>query len=271
LAVSVALALGACGGDDDSADSASDEPVAATEPVTSGQRPEGQQVLADLPQAVERAKLDETSRAARIVGTSDLSIEQYLEVVIKDVADFWARSFQGAGYQFNTISYAIVNAGNEPISAGCGVGNLNSAGTDQAGNFYGPFYCPNDNTVYLPAGWLEGAYGAGGGDFAVAFVEAHEVGHHIQNLLGTLGAKQAGQLTSKQVELQADCFAGVWARTIENRNLLESNDLDEAVRLAGQLGDVPGTPLEQEHGTNQERVAAFSNGFQTGDGRSCSY
>ena len=150
----------------------------------------------------------------------------------------------------------------------------------------GPFYCPLDRKVYLDLSFfrdMRSKLGASG-DFAEAYVIAHEVGHHVQNLLGILGKVQqakrsVGRVAANQlqvkVELQADCFAGVWGA--KNRHLLEAGDLEEALNLAAAIGDDRlqkrsrgyVVPDSFTHGSSEQRMRWFKRGFDTGDIRQC--
>jgi predicted metalloprotease len=160
------------------------------------------------------------------------------------------------------------------VSSACG---LNSAAT-------GPFYCPGDQKLYLDISFfreLQTEFKAPG-DFAQAYVIAHEIGHHIQNQLGTMtkvtalqqrvSEAQANQL-SVRLELQADFYAGVWANQAQKRGLVEVGDVEEAIRAAAAVGDdmiqkkAQGyvVPEAFTHGSSKERMTAFAKGFQTGD------
>lgn len=146
----------------------------------------------------------------------------------------------------------------------------------------GPFYCPGDNKLYLDFAFfreLKNEFKAPG-DFAQAYVIAHEVGHHVQNLLGTMEkvnrAGNSNQL-SVRLELQADCYAGVWANYAQKQGLVEAGDAEEAIRAASAVGDdniqrrSQGyvVPESFTHGSSQERMSWFSKGMQTGDMRQC--
>jgi len=154
----------------------------------------------------------------------------------------------------------------------------------------GPFYCPGDHKVYIDLAFyneLRQRFGAGG-DFAQAYVIAHEVGHHVQNLLGVsdkvdsarrrMGEAQANQL-SVRMELQADCLAGVWAANAQriNQNLLEPGDIEDGLRAAAAIGDdrlqkqAQGyvVPEAFTHGTSEQRVRWLRQGLTTGDMRRC--
>jgi predicted metalloprotease len=151
----------------------------------------------------------------------------------------------------------------------------------------GPFYCPTDERVYLDLGFfdeLKQKFGASG-DFAQAYVLAHELGHHVQHLLGTDAQirrlqeqhpDEANQL-SVRLELQADCYAGVWAHSTDTRGRLQQGDIDEALTAASSVGD---DRIQQQttgrinvdsftHGSAAQRSASFRKGFDSGDPRSC--
>ena len=146
----------------------------------------------------------------------------------------------------------------------------------------GPFYCPGDQNLYLDSGFfreLQTEFGAKG-DFAQAYVIAHEVGHHVQNLLGTMDkVDRAGgnNRLSVALELQADCYAGVWANYVQRKGLLETGDAQEALTAASAVGDdmiqkrTQGyvVPDSFTHGSSQQRMSWFAKGMQTGDMKQC--
>lgn len=165
--------------------------------------------------------------------------------------------------------------------------NSTQSGCGYAQSAMGPFYCPLDQKVYIDLGFydeLKNRFGASG-DAAQAYVLAHEVGHHIQHLAGTDAEVRRAQSSnpgaanelSVRMELQADCFAGVWAHSTQQRNILESGDVDEAMTAAAAVGD---DRIQQQsgqrvnvdaftHGSAQQRAEWFGRGFRTGDVRSC--
>lgn len=165
--------------------------------------------------------------------------------------------------------------------------NSTQSGCGYAQSAMGPFYCPLDEKVYVDLGFyddLKSKFGAAG-DFAEAYVLAHEIGHHVQHLLGTdqqvrqrqsSDPREANQL-SVRLELQADCYAGVWARSTEQRNLLEAGDVQEAMNAAASVGDdriqeMNGQRVNVDaftHGSAAQREEWFNRGFQTGDPRQC--
>jgi predicted metalloprotease len=194
----------------------------------------------------------------------------FVGFVLDDVQDFWAR--QVPGYrraQLVLFDYSTPTA--------CGYGEAAT----------GPFYCPSDRRVYIDLsfyGELHRRLGAPG-DFAQAYVIAHEIGHHLQKLEGTsdlvhrssASAQRGATGLSVRLELQADCYAGVWAYDAERRGLLEVGDVEEALGAAAAIGDDRlqkmgrGTvsPETFSHGSSAQRVRWFRNGYQTGDPRNC--
>jgi len=153
----------------------------------------------------------------------------------------------------------------------------------------GPFYCPSDHKVYLDLGFfneLDQRFGAPG-DFAQAYVIAHELGHHVQNLLGVMDQARGGagpQSASVAIELQADCFAGIWGHEASQGGRfqaghveLEPGDADEALRAAASIGDDRLQKMQTgrvmpdrfTHGSSAQRMAAFRLGMETGDPRAC--
>jgi predicted metalloprotease len=146
----------------------------------------------------------------------------------------------------------------------------------------GPFYCPGDYKLYLDFAFfdeLRREFKAPG-DFAQAYVIAHEFGHHIQNLMGTMDRVQRAGNTNQlsvAVELQADCYAGIWANYAQKQGRVEAGDAEEAIRAAAAVGDDMIQKRQQgyvipdsfTHGSSQQRIAYFSKGFQTGDMRQC--
>jgi predicted metalloprotease len=144
-----------------------------------------------------------------------------------------------------------------------------------AQSYIGPHYCPADQTIYLDETFfaeLQGRLGATGGDVAEAYVISHEVGHHVQNILDILSGRQTNQ-DSVRVELQADCFAGLWASSLKGQGVFEKNEILEAMDAAAAVGD---DRIQQKtsgeinseswtHGSSDQRVAAFTTGYDTGD------
>ena len=146
----------------------------------------------------------------------------------------------------------------------------------------GPHYCPLDQTIYLDETFFEALksrLGAQGGDVAEAYVISHEVGHHVQNQLGTINrALESGDNEdSIRVELQADCFAGIWANSLKDKSIFESGEINEAIDAAAAVGDdriqekVTGqvSPETWTHGSSEQRVSWFNRGYENGTPQSC--
>jgi hypothetical protein len=200
----------------------------------------------------------------------------FVSVVLADTEDTWGPIFASIGRQYQEPHIVLFSG---QVRSACGM----------AGAAMGPFYCPADHKLYIDLSFydeLRRRFRAPG-DFAQAYVIAHEVGHHVQNLLGINGEVQSQQRRvskaeanelSVRLELQADCLAGVWAYHADRaRNLLEAGDLEEALNAASAIGDdriqreTTGrvVPDSFTHGTSAQRVKWFEIGFQTGDVAQC--
>lgn len=212
--------------------------------------------------------------------TSDVQISaeedemaQFISVALADNEDVWNKIFSDNNEEYREPKLVLYKQGTE---SGCG--NASSA--------IGPFYCPSDEKVYIDLGFfdeLQTRFGAQGGDFAIAYVLAHEVGHHVQYLLGTMQkvnearnnlSEAESNKYSVALELQADFYAGVWANyTQKYKDVLEEGDIDEALSAASAVGDDMIQKKSQgyivpdafTHGTSQQRVYWFKKGFNTGD------
>ena len=191
--------------------------------------------------------------------------------VLGDTEDFWKQQFSAAGAAYPAPILVLFS---EATQSACGLGQA----------AMGPFYCPRDRQVYIDLSFfrdLDRRFGAPG-DFAQAYVVAHEVGHHIQNVLGVLGQNPRVSRTdanqqSVQQELQADCLAGMWGRSASQRGLLEMGDVEEGLTAAQAIGDdriqkqTQGrvVPESFTHGSSAQRVAAFRQGLESTDMRGC--
>ena len=197
---------------------------------------------------------------------------KFVAVVLADTEDAWHEVFRQMGREYEEPRLVLFT---DVIQSGCGF----------ASGATGPFYCPEDRRVYIDLGFfrqLQERLGAGG-DFAEAYVIAHEVGHHVQNLLGIsdrvqaarrrLSAAEYNQL-SVRLELQADFLAGVWARYADRiKRVVEAGDIEEAIRAASAVGDDRlqyrsrgyVVPDSFTHGTSEQRVRWFRRGYETGD------
>ena len=200
---------------------------------------------------------------------------KFSESVFEDTQDTWESSFQADGENYDGAQLVVYD--DRASTDGCG--NASSA--------VGPFYCPADSRVYLDLTFYEDMERqlGGGGDFAWAYVIAHEMGHHVQNVLGTNDRvanleqddpDNANEL-SVRTELQADCYAGVWAATVFAEGDLESGDLDEAFDTAEAIGDdrlqeQAGRSVNPDsftHGTSEQRREWFERGYSSGDPADC--
>ena len=197
---------------------------------------------------------------------------EFVSVILADTEDTWGTLFREAGATYREPELVLYDG---TVQSACGI----------SGAATGPFYCPNDQRVYLDLSFFRQLQQLGAsGDFAVAYVIAHEIGHHVQNLEGTLGEIQrlrqqlppaeANQL-SVRTELQADCYAGVWAHHAEaERDRLEAGDVREGIDAAAAVGDdnlqgPHASPDSFTHGTSAQRVEWFQQGFQSGSIGAC--
>jgi predicted metalloprotease len=200
---------------------------------------------------------------------------QFVATVLADTEDTWNRIFSNAGETYREPTLVLFS---DSTSSACGFA---SAAT-------GPFYCPADQKVYIDLAFydeLRSRFEAPG-DFAEAYVIAHEIGHHVQNILGILpkvnsARQRASEAESNQlsirVELQADCYAGIWANASERMGVVEDGDIDEALNAAAAVGDdaiqrrTQGyvVPESFNHGTSEQRARWFRRGYQTGSVDSC--
>jgi len=226
-------------------------------------------VLATASQHLDSAKANEASTP-----TQPEDMEQFLTAVTRDVDSYWTGVFKDSGLPEPRVSYEWIPAGQTAASA-CGDEN-GAMGDDAAA------YCPGEDTLYISQkfatdiynGTLDRAlpgssqgYGKTIGDFSVAYIVAHEYAHQVQDELGLL---QGGQRPATvNIELQADCYAGTWAKSAYQENRLEEGDVQEALDAALAVGDFDAAN-PSHHGTPEQRKDAWSTGFQVGDPSSCS-
>ncbi len=199
---------------------------------------------------------------------------EFVSFVLDDIQVSWTEQFAQAGKQYEDAKLVLFTTG---VDSGCGF----------APSSTGPFYCPADNRVYLDLGFfqeLAGRFNAPG-DFAQAYVIAHEIGHHIQNITGISDEVRSLQQQkpndanelSVRLELQADCLAGVWGYSTYQRGILESGDVEEGLAAAAAVGD---DRLQKQatgrinqdtwtHGSSAQRVKWFRQGFESGDASTC--
>ncbi|MBB4063447.1 KPN_02809 family neutral zinc metallopeptidase [Gellertiella hungarica] len=199
----------------------------------------------------------------------------FVSTVLKTTEDAWTGIFKASGDTYEKPKLVLFDGQTE---SACGFA---SAAT-------GPFYCPGDRKVFLDTAFFQemaDRFGASG-EFADAYVIAHEVGHHVQNLLGILPkfnkmrqsmSEVEANRMSVRVELQADCFAGIWARYAEGRGIVEAGDMEAALNAAKQIGDDTlqkrsqgyVVPESFNHGTSEQRMRWLKRGFDTGDLNAC--
>jgi len=197
---------------------------------------------------------------------------KFVKVVLADTEDVWNKLFQEHGQQYQVPKLILFNG---QVNSECGGA---TAAT-------GPFYCPADQNVYIDLSFYDELKQRfqSPGDFAMAYVVAHEVGHHIQNLLGTSGkvhqarqrvSEEEGNQLSVRLELQADFYAGVWAHHAQKmKSILDPGDIEEALTAAHAIGDDNlqkqaqgyAVPESFTHGTSEQRMYWFKKGFETGD------
>jgi predicted metalloprotease len=229
-------------------------------------------VLLQMQQGVAPATTGSENRPT----PEEAELSDFISVVLADTEDTWNTLFRNSGREYEEPVLVMFTGS---VRSACGM----------ASAAMGPFYCPEDRRIYLDLSFfndLKRRHGASG-DFAQAYVIAHEVGHHVQNLLGVsdevrnaqrgLGTSGANEL-SVRLELQADCFAGLWGNHAErSRQVLEQGDLEEALNAASAIGDDRlqkesmgySVPESFTHGTSEQRVRWFRKGIQSGRIDSC--
>ncbi|MBW7983506.1 KPN_02809 family neutral zinc metallopeptidase [Enterobacillus tribolii] len=221
------------------------------------------------------APVTQTQQAQPANAQLDNEMAKFTSVILASTEDTWRDIFRQMGKQYQDPKLVMYRGATR---TGCGTGQ----------SVMGPFYCPADRTVYIDLSFyqeMKTKLGAGG-DFAQGYVVAHEVGHHVQTLLGierkVRELQQSASRTdqnrlSVKMELQADCFAGVWGHYMQNEKILEQGDLEEALNAAQAIGD---DRLQQQsqgrvipdsftHGTSQQRYTWFKRGFDSGNINNC--
>lgn len=224
-----------------------------------------------LPIATEQV----THNNSRPISKEEAEMADFTAVALAKTEDLWQQKFAENQMRYREPTLVIYSG---TTQTACGYGQA----------AMGPFYCPADEQVYLDLSFYQDMKRnlGGGGDFAQGYVVAHEVAHHVQNLLGIttevraqqakVSPKIANQLSVK-LELQADCFAGIWGRSIQDQNLLDVNDIAEAMNTAAAIGDdrlqkqAGGVvvPDSFTHGTSKERQKWFMRGLNTGSVEAC--
>ncbi len=214
---------------------------------------------------------DQTTSSNYTESAGDKELAQFVSVVLAETENIWSEIFREKGETYREPKLVLFNG---RVESACGI----------AGSSTGPFYCPGDEKLYIDLSFyneLQSRFKAPG-DFAMAYVIAHEVGHHIQKLTGVMDKMDElrSQLSEEEynrysvrLELQADFYAGVWAHYTQQENLLESGDIEEALTAASAVGDdniqkqSQGyvVPESFTHGTSEQRKKWFYKGFTTGD------
>lgn len=226
---------------------------------------------AQVAQALENQLNQNTQQQHAVELTAEEKVVgQFISTVLASTEDTWHRVFREKGMTYREPKMILFK---DVIQSACGGASGNT----------GPFYCPGDETLYMDMSFfntLRDRFGAEGGDFAIAYVIAHEVGHHVQHQLGVLDKTQnmrrqlreaQGNQVQVATELQADFFAGVWAHY--EQKYLEEGDVEEAINAAAAVGDdniqnaTQGytRPETYTHGTSEQRMKWFTKGFKTGD------
>jgi predicted metalloprotease len=232
---------------------------------------ENAQMLTPILEQMNQGNSAPTEQRALTAG--EIEEGKFIEAILVDTEDVWSKIFEENNMQYKNPKLVLFTGG---VETACG--NATSAS--------GPFYCPGDQKVYMDLAFFEELktrFGAQGGDFATAYVIAHEIGHHVQTLLGTsakMRQMQEGKSEAEAnklsvaLELQADFYAGVWTHYNQKmNNFLEEGDIDEALSAAHAVGDdaiqskIQGhiVPESFTHGTSAQRKAWFMKGYKTGD------
>ncbi len=194
------------------------------------------------------------------------TLVQFVSFVLDSVQASWARTLPAMGVPYQDAHLVLFRDYSE---SACG----------SAETATGPFYCPGDQKVYIDLGFyqeLRDQFGASG-DFAQAYVLAHEIGHHVQTLMGTEARARRGPDQSVRLELQADCYAGIWAHVADQEHLLDAGDVEEGINAAAAVGDDRlqrmttgyADPETFTHGSSAERSAWFRRGYTTGRVDAC--
>ncbi len=233
----------------------------------------GRNFFDDVPAATNTVTQSSGSLSAADSAAEEPEV-RFVSFVLNDVQRTWAGTLPKYGAQYHDAGLVLFR---NATQTGCGTGQT----------AMGPFYCPLDEKVYVDLAFyeeLKTKFGASG-DFAQAYVIAHELGHHVQHILGTDAKVRRAQQSdpsaanalSVRMELQADCFAGVWGHDTQQRKILQQGDVEEGLNAAASVGDdrilqKRGARVNQEsftHGSAAQRVTWFKKGFDSGDPRQC--
>jgi predicted metalloprotease len=225
------------------------------------------QIFEQLPQN------DDGTQTSRQINPEEEELKKFVSVVLAQTEDAWGDIFRQMGKQYRKPTLVLFN---DRVQSGCGI----------AASATGPFYCPEDEKLYIDLSFfreLRTRFRAPG-DFAIGYVVAHEVGHHVQKQLGMMdrvntarrrGREEGANGASVRLELQADFLAGVWAHYVQNRGIVETGDAQEALAAASAVGDDRlqreaqgyAVPDSFTHGTSAQRSRWFLKGMETGDVR----
>src|SRR5215203_1460914 len=226
-----------------------------------------------LLQIVEQTQPEQQTQTVPTGAPTNDPAAEFVAVVLGDTEETWTRVFSAAGKRYQEPVLVLFEGS---VRSACGGASAAS----------GPFYCPSDQKVYLDLSFfreLDQRFGAAG-DFAQAYVVAHEIGHHVQTLLGInrqvqeaqqgSGSRAGANALSVGLELQADCFAGVWGNHASKKSLLDVGDVEEGLSAAAAIGDdrLTGGRVSPEsftHGTSEQRVRWLRQGLQSGDINAC--
>jgi len=233
----------------------------------------GGENVKELAPILEQFNQQTAQSESRALTPEEIKEGEFVKTLLADNEDVWTKIFEENNMPFEAPKMVLFTG---QVQTACG----------GASSASGPFYCPEDKTIYMDMSFFEELrtrFGAQGGDFAVAYVLAHEFGHHIQTLLGTSakvrqlqenGSETQGNKLSVALELQADFYAGLWTHYNEKQNaMLEPGDIEEALSAANAVGDdaiqkkIQGqvVPDSFTHGTSEQRMYWFNRGFKSGD------
>lgn len=223
------------------------------------------QVIGQI-QGLQSGRVDESQQPVEFRGEDDYEV--FTSKVLGSSDELWSGVFKQNGQSYQAPKLVLFRDATRSL---CGV----------ATRQVGPHYCPADQTIYLDETFfdeLKRRFGGSSGEVAQAYVIAHEVGHHVQNRLGVLSDGQSSREGSIALELQADCYAGIWAYSQAKNNVFENGEINQALSAAAAVGDdniqekIEGrvTPENWTHGSSEQRVGAFTTGYETGDPSRCS-
>jgi predicted metalloprotease len=234
---------------------------------------ESAQQLTPVLEQFQQGQGQQTEQTTQELTPEQIELGEFVKTVLADTEDVWGKIFQENNMTYEEPKMVLFTSN---VETGCGSASAAS----------GPFYCPADKKVYMDLVFFEelkSKFGAKGGDFAIAYVIAHEVGHHVQTILGTSskvrqlqqGKSEAeANKLSVALELQADFYAGLWTHYNQNMNqMLEAGDIEEALSAANAVGDdaiqskMQGhvVPDSFTHGTSEQRMYWFNRGYKSGD------